>query len=272
VKSGTRSPLKEQPLRAAGQSVQERKNEVLDGLMAPVFVAIVVVMLAALETWRAFHPTPPQPLFVSALAVLAVTYAGWRFWKALPELRDLRIAHEGERAVGQFLEQLRRDGHEIFHDVLGPGFNVDHIVIGPKGVFTVETKTRSKPFRGNPMILFDGEILTVAGFAPDRDPIRQAKAQAGWLRDLLASSTGKSFAVRPVVLFPGWFVEQKPGTAREVWVLNEKAFPKFLAREATTLAAEDAKLAAFHLAQYVSRNLRPPGVVPNMGTFWYLPT
>lgn len=247
----SRSPLKENPLRTPGQSVQEHRNEVLDGLLTPVLGATLFVMLAVLEWWRSFYPQPPQPVTVSVMALLAVGYAAFRIVKGVPELRALRLARDGEKAVGQYLEQLRRDGYEVFHDVLGAGFNVDHVVIGTKGIFTVETKTRSKPAKGNAAIVFDGERVTVGGFAPDRDPVRQAKAQARWLRELLGSSTGKSLPVRPVVLFPGWFVEQKPGTPRDVWVLNEKAFPKFLAHEPNVLALEDVKLAAFHLARYI---------------------
>ena len=39
-----------------------------------------------------------------------------------------------------------RDGFAVFHDVPGDkAFNVDHVVIGPQGVFAVETKGRGKP-------------------------------------------------------------------------------------------------------------------------------
>lgn len=251
MRNKTRSPLKESPLRNPGQSVQARLDEVVDSVLMRALAAVFMVMIAALEWWRYIQPQPPQPLLVSIIAILVIGYAAFRVYRALPELRALRLARDGEKAVGQFLEHLRRDGHEVFHDILGAGFNVDHVVIGTKGIFTVETKTRSKPVKGNATVVFDGEQIAVNGFVPDRDPVRQAKAQAGWLRALLSSSTGKSFAVRPVVLFLGWFVEQKQGATREVWVLNEKAFPKFLANEANVLSAEDVKLVAFHLAQYI---------------------
>jgi len=51
------------------------------------------------------------------------------------------------------------------------------VLIGPAGVFTVETKTRTKP-HGDARVTFRGEALLVAGFEPDRDPIVQARAQA----------------------------------------------------------------------------------------------
>lgn len=44
------------------------------------------------------------------------------------------------------------------------------------GIFTVETKTFSKPARGNAKVTFDGENILVNGFRPDRDPVTQARA------------------------------------------------------------------------------------------------
>ncbi len=89
------------------------------------------------------------------------------------------------------------------------------------------------------------------GFSPDRDPIEQAKARAGWLKELIQESTGKTFKVRPVVLYPGWFISKQPKGV-EVWVLNPKNLSAFLEHENSHLSPEEAKLAAFHL----SRNIR----------------
>jgi hypothetical protein len=60
--------------------------------------------------------------------------------------------------------------------------SLDHILIGEGGIFTLETKTRSKPAQGKPEIHYDGEKISVNGFTPDRDRVVQAKAQAQWLK------------------------------------------------------------------------------------------
>ena len=163
----------------------------------------------------------------------------------------MRQGIEGEKAVGQFLERLREQGYQVFHDLVGEGFNVDHVLIGPAGVFTIETKTWSKPQRGDARIVYDGSTLTVAGREPDRDPLVQAKAQANWLRGLLFESTGRRMEVQPVVVFPGWFVEAASGAQRAVWVMEPKGLPAFLKNEPLRLPAEDVKLAAYHLARHV---------------------
>ena len=89
------------------------------------------------------------------------------------------------------------------------------------------------------------------GVKLDRDPVAQARGQARWLQDLIEQGTGRKFAVRPVILFPGWFVEQKPGTSRATWVLEPKALPTFLGNEPQVLYPEDVKLAGFHLSRFI---------------------
>jgi hypothetical protein len=252
MKIEKRSPLKDKPLRVPGQSLEEERQELLeDKIETPLLVAVVFVAMASMEWSRYYTNQPPKPVLFTVLALGLVAFTAWRFWRLRPRLRGLRQAIEGERVVGQFLERLRESGYQVFHDVVGEGFNVDHVVIGPAGVLTIETKTRSKPAKGGSKISFDGERILVDGFEPDRDPVVQAKAQAAWLRQLLAESTGRQLSVRPVVVFPGWFVEQTAGSTREIWVLEPKALPKFLEHEPAVLAPEDVKLVSFHLSRFI---------------------
>ena len=199
-----------------------------------------------------------SPIIFSVGAAMASVYAAIRIRKSLPRLRSLRQAMEGERVVGQFLERLRQDGFQVFHDIVGDGFNVDHVLIGPPGVFTVETKTWSKPASGTAQVVFDGQALKIGEFVPDRDPIIQAKAQASWLKQLLLQSTGRSFETRPVIVFPGWYVANSGGF-RDLWVLEPKALPSFLKNEPTRLSPEDVKLASFHLSRLIRSTEREKG-------------
>ena len=52
------------------------------------------------------------------------------------------------------------------------------MLVGPAGIFTVETTTRSKPERGDARVIFDGERITVFGREPDRDPARRTAGRA----------------------------------------------------------------------------------------------
>jgi hypothetical protein len=68
-----------------------------------------------------------------------------RFVLPLVERRDRGA--RGEEHVGGLLNELLPQGWRVIHDAtLGHG-NVDHILIGPAGVFTIETKSHPGPIR-----------------------------------------------------------------------------------------------------------------------------
>lgn len=252
-KKETRSPIKNLPVRMPGQSTRERQRDLVDDVLVPWFFgAGMMVMLAAYEWVAYYNHLPPQPVVLSVIAVIAVGLAFWKIRAAFMLARQLRLGALGEEAVGQYLdESLRRSGCQVFHDVLGEDFNVDHIVVGPTGVFAVETKTHSKPARGPCIVQYDGEKVTVNGYVPDRDPVIQAKAEAKWVSDLLEQSTGRRFFVKPIVLYPGWYVESSKHNA-EVWVLNETGLPKYIGgSHGRSLSSEEINMISFHLKRYV---------------------
>jgi len=253
-----KSPLTDKPLRNPGQSLRDQRVDIVfEKCLAPVLMVIFIIVLTALEWWRFLFPVKPHaPLALTSLALVVCTYAIWQWLKYWPIVMILKGAEEGEKAVGQFLERLRESGHQVFHDIVGDGFNIDHLVIGQTGVYTIETKTWKKPHRGAAEILFDGNSITANGMTPERDPIIQAKAQANWIRQLLNESTGKRFPVRPVVVFPGWFVKSDRASRKEVWVLEPKALPPFIEREESLVSPEDVRLAAYHLSRFIRQNER----------------
>jgi hypothetical protein len=121
--------------------------------------------------------------FAAAFSVLAF----FRMRGTGARLKNLRLGLEGEVAVGQFLDEYCRErGYKVLHDLQGDGFNVDHVLIGPGGIFAIDTKTHSKPTMGDPVITYDGQSVLIDGHAPDRDPIKQAKANARFVAELLA--------------------------------------------------------------------------------------
>ncbi len=201
------SPLKDSPLRNPGQSLDSQIDDLRLDMFEPLLVAMIFIVISIMEWFRWYRDDRPHPLFYSALAVAGVIYAVVRTHRSWTRLQRLKLGRDGERAVGQYLEQVREEGARVFHDIVGKDFNLDHVVLSTKGFFVVETKTWSKPVRGEANITYDGEVIRANGRKRDRDPIRQAIAQGGWLRDLLKESTGKPFVVKPVIVFPGWYVE-----------------------------------------------------------------
>jgi hypothetical protein len=83
-------------------------------------------------------------LVLGALAAVAVGW-GLRF-RPSPEAVAWRRGAVGERRTARLLARLERYGWAVLHDLAIPGSraNLDHLVIGPGGVFVID----SKQFRG----------------------------------------------------------------------------------------------------------------------------
>ena len=72
----------------------------------------------------------------------------------------------GEETVGEFLAPLADEGWHAFHDVATGRGNIDHVVIGPGGLFTIETKSHRGRISPNRI---------------DEGMLKQAYAQRKWV-------------------------------------------------------------------------------------------
>ena len=199
----------------------------------PVTVAIVLLFVAALL------PAAIQlgGAAITLVAVVASFYvsAKW-FTGKTDEIGNRYLGYFGERIVGEYLEPLKALGWRIFHDVpgmsSGHAFNLDHVAVGPSGVFVIETKTRrrggARPGFDDHKVYFDGQAL-VWPWGEDNHGLEQAERNAGWLADTLLAEIGTHVPVTPILALPGWWVEMKPSRdSRECRVVNPKALAKFL--------------------------------------------
>jgi len=252
-----KSPLKAKPLRNPGESTSDRIWDfILDEILKYLLFALLFSFLAILEWWRWYINSPPSPILTSVIAIIAIGIAAFKLRNANRTLRQLKLGRDGEKAVGQYLEGLRSNGAKVLHDFPGEGFNIDHVVIHKSGIYAIETKTFSKPDKGETRILFDGESLKAFGRHFDRNPVSQARAASQWLREKIYESTGIKHTVRPVVLFPGWFIEQTAEAKKsDVWVLNPKALPSFIENSRQQILDTDVNLICFHLSKYARSTL-----------------
>jgi hypothetical protein len=250
-----KSPIKANPLRQPGQSVREQQIDLLFDKLLPVGTIIFVLwFVAALEWAWLSSGLRPDPLFLTVFAALITLYGIARAWPLIRRLRYLALGYRGERVVGEFLDRLRILGYRVFHDVPGEGGNIDHVIISTRGIYTIETKTRSKPAKGPCKILFDGRTVSMNGGPADSAPIIQAQAQAAQLKRLLRELTDRRFTVRPLVVYPGWFVEHRDGARdSDVWVLSPKGLYKWIEREGKTIPAGAVRDAARKLAAHIRK-------------------
>lgn len=238
-KSEKQSPLRRPPLRQPGQSLHEQADDLWeDKIQYHITLTLFLFALAFLEWWNWFFKVPHIPWVVTAMAVGYAVFAVIRVRPAYRRFCQLRLGRDGERTVGQELEKLREHGYRVYHDFLSDKANIDHVVIGPTGVFTVNTKALSRPKSPDAKIGYDGKVVTVPGCKLDRDPIVQAKAERDEIRNWIRKYANRDAPVRPAVVFVGWYTERQPEGA-EVWVLNTKGLVSFIQHERSKLSEDD---------------------------------
>jgi hypothetical protein len=250
------SPLQDKPLRNPGQSLEKEIDRVInDQVSTRLIMAMMMVVFAGMEWYRFYQELPPTPGLFTVAAVVLVVYAVWYLLKARKKIKNLRLGLEGEKAVGQFLERLRAQGCDVYHDVVTDNFNLDHVVVSKKGVFVIETKTYSKTKGVDNKIGFRDGKLFINGHESKSNPVKQSLGAAKWLEEQLESSTGAKIPVNSFIVFPGWFVEPHANKGRNKGlIVNPKVLPTFIDKMPEKLRQDEMKMASYHLSRYIRFN------------------
>ena len=160
-----------------------------------------------------------SPLFIgSELALLITMFAVSRYVLPLVDRHDRGAA--GEEHVGGLLDELSTEGWNVIHDASFGRGNIDHIVLGTAGVFTVETKSRQEPVR----------VRTIHGAI-----LRQAQDQRETLERIVEER------VEPLVVFSRAWVDKPLARRRGVRVIPARMLLAYLKRHSQTLTPEQVE-------------------------------
>jgi Nuclease-related domain len=202
----------------------QRARSLVQRLALRTLVALGVLAVATALLGRAFglHSV----LFLaSEVALLVAMFIVSRYVLPLVERHDRGAT--GEEQVGGLLDGLEDRGWQAIHDAsLGRG-NVDHILIGPAGVFTVETKSHPGPIR----------VARIHGAT-----LSQAQAQ----RRAIARVTG--LEVEPLIVYSCAWVDRPLARRKGVRVLPARMLAGYLERLEPVLSPADAHTARERVA------------------------
>jgi len=161
-------------------------------------IAIVFTIMALLLFFLGMTTTFPLFYYVALMlfAIAALTF----FSKG----GTWSVGAEGEETVARHLSLLG-DSYRVIHDVVLPNMrgNIDHIVLGPNGVFVIETKNN------NGFISCNGDLWTQRKVGQLGTPYlgnigcpsKQAKRYAVFLKDFIRNKLSMNVYVNCVVVF-----------------------------------------------------------------------
>ena len=228
-RDGRRSPIENRRVYGAGEHLRKRveghTDEMMLGLtmlffLGPAFIAV----------WALQHLNWAHVRFGFLDYVLTAVFAlmiGTAIWRIFKHGKQRRIANEGLKAelyTAQELNRLMTLSCTVLHDLPAEQFNIDHVVIGPRAVYAIETKSVRKP-RANDgkdhfKVTYDGQFLRFPHFS-DSKRLQQTKRQADWLAGYLKQATGRTVPVIPALALPGWWIDNVgPAGMRDVAVFS----------------------------------------------------
>ncbi len=190
-----KSPVKQKLLAYPGKTLA---NTLEDRMMDFSLLSLLLIMgpSAAWFIYVSFvhRPITSTSILTFVISMIVGTAAGCiSLRRTVRKMRYLRLGLDAERATGEELNQLMREGFYVFHDFPAESFNIDHILIGPSGVYSVETKSRTKlTGKGTDGVSVqrNGDTLQFPTYL-DRESIPQAR-RCGWRDSLGIVSEGKS--------------------------------------------------------------------------------
>lgn len=206
-------------LREPARALRRRLDAIDHRLVGAAVGLPLVLFLWHLVYTRALA-TSDSGFALAALALAGVAALGWfageilRLW---PERLALTRAIDAQAVTAQSLNLLMRQDYWVFHDVHVGDHRINHLVIGPRGVFCVDTRWR-RPYRRwswrglqprpKAQVAFDGTRLHFPGWKESAS-LEEVGIQADWLRGWLADVSGEPEASIPTfaaVALPGWRV------------------------------------------------------------------
>jgi Nuclease-related domain len=172
---------------------------------------------------------PRLGLVLGALAAMATAW-GLRF-KPSPDAVAWRQGAAGERRTARLLAPLERHGWAILHDLAVPGStaNLDHLVIGPGGVFVID----SKQYRGRLQLDPSGRLWH--GRHPLAPTVRAVSFEADRAAQVLPDP---GVAVVPIVAIHGAQVPWGKLIIDGVPVLPARSLPSMLRQLPAVLGPE----------------------------------
>jgi|GEM_PF-4287146 len=202
-------------LREPGRALRRRLDAVDHRLVGAAVGLPVTLVLWFLSYGRALHDTGGYGVF--ALAAAGVIALGWFAQEILhlwPERIRLVRAIDAQMITAQSLNLLMRSDYWVFHDVHIGEHRINHVVMGPRGVFCVDTRWRRprrqltwKGLAPAPRAdaAFDGRLLRFPGWE-EADAYEDVVAQARWLGAWLTKKAGEDVPAHAAIALPGWRV------------------------------------------------------------------
>ena len=231
------------------EALSRRQSTYLGASLMFVFIFVVA---HTFEAHQLFDGYPAWQLYVLLATLLAA--AGlvlYQLGRTIQQWREVRYLRDANIAVGHSLQRIAVGHGRVFHDVRTPAGVVDHVLVGPGGVYAVNVVAH-RAMRKESVAIADGELR----FKPDgkQIAINDIAAKTTRLEQDFRELLKNSIRVRSVIAVPGWHAESQSSDGH--LVVNERTLPMLRGwrDEADYLMDEDVQALQQHLTKSGKRS------------------
>jgi hypothetical protein len=222
-------------LPAPGQSLQDQieplhlssRLKAYQAIGAPLGIGITYFYLYLI------NPIPmgqTETTIFFLVGLLVIGYIALRYLEARRGYGRTLRQYKAKLATAKALSSVQTEGDFICHEFRRDHLHVDHILVGAKGIFVIQTHPRtidsSKRVGNTNQVIYDGRSLFFPKGEDNQTPLNShgsAETLSSWLSDAL----GEPVASRAIVSMPGWRVKRT--SAEGIPVVNPQQFESLFA-------------------------------------------
>lgn len=212
----------------------------------------------AITLWAPLVITYRGAVVMAVLGGIAEAYVLFRYFCARADYRSNLREYKTKLLTAEALSPFEDRGDFVCHELRLGHLDIDHILVGTKGIFTIQTHPRAlvseNPDGCNGTVSYDGRGLYFPKGMDDSE-LMLALESAELLSAWLSNGLNLPVACRAIISIPGWRVKRT--SADGIPVVNPRQFESLFAHiSARTLKPEQIQTITGLLKEAYLRNHR----------------
>lgn len=180
------------------------QSHYLGGLLVFVLLFFAAYVLEARQIFSGY---PEWQLYLQlAFLIMAAAFALIEIGRTIASRQRLRLRADANIAVGHQLQLISTEATRVFHDVKTSAGAIDHVVVGPTGIYAVNVVARRA--RSGDNVRLSGNCLTFSRSHVNR-PITDLETRTTCLAEEFETLLGYKVRVRSVIAVPGWNITEQ---------------------------------------------------------------
>jgi len=197
------------------ERLSSSQSTYLSGIL--VFITLFVAAYA-LQAKSLFAGYPSWQLYLQlGFLLLVCGFAAFCLGKTIIARRQVKFLRDANIVIGHQLQSMSVQGTRVFHDVATSAGIVDHVVIGQKGIYSINVIARRSRKRAHAR-LRDNSI-EYSNRSKELSIVKMA-AKATRLQKEFCELLGHKIRVRSVIAVPGWDIGEQ--SSDEHLLVNER--------------------------------------------------